>query len=114
MSKKHFNMLARIVAQIADPQERRRTAERLVEDADCEVFHYVGIRWNELPNLDSMTQEELVKINDDPNMPAELREYASIKWRAMLCRSTGHIDLALSWERAADSCYKLLPENLKW
>jgi hypothetical protein len=68
----------------------------------------------ETPNLDAMDQQELIAFNDNENNDSRLREYAALRWRAVMCRLQGRIATALQWESAMDHLYKQLPSELKW
>lgn len=87
-----------------------------------------------VPNLDSMTQDELWAFYAkyaSPNAESikellgDLRAgcqvityrlacYARNKASTMQCRLDGNIQEALMWENAADMVYQYLPDDLKW
>jgi len=81
---------------------------------ECELYYYVGIRWNETPNLDAMDDSDLDKLADDSSFPEALRDYATIKAHAMRARASGRINVALALENTCDSLYRKLADNLRW
>jgi hypothetical protein len=65
-------------------------------------------------NLDGLNPSELLAIALDTGNPAEFREYAETKSRAMECRAAGKIGEALELERTCERIYKALPAALQW
>lgn len=84
------------------------------DGTDCELYYYVGIRWNETPNLDGMDATDLDAFAADTNKPDLLRQYADLKAQAMRLRLSGDIPNALHAEGVCERVYRQLPENLKW
>lgn len=67
-----------------------------------------------MENLDCMDLTDLVKYCQNEDNPEQLREYATIKAKAMQLRLDGEIGAALSGEKLCDALYEKLPESLKW
>jgi hypothetical protein len=89
---------------------------------------------NTIPNLDGMTEAELMAfwsryhrasrkdaaalIGDTrkgyTTIAATLANYACNKSVAMTCRAKGDIQGATVYEASAELCYNRLPDDLKW
>jgi hypothetical protein len=65
-------------------------------------------------NLDCIDETELRTYAADQSKPAELRDYAHNKAKAMAARLAGQIDTALRHERVCEQTYKKLPKGLQW
>ena len=65
----------------------------------------------ETPNLDSLTQEELMELS---HVFASLRDYVSNRIRAMKSREKGDIQEAIAIEKNMEVFYNALPKNYQW
>lgn len=63
-------------------------------------------------NLDDASDRTLARIAADPTDPRQ--HYASATKCARVCRKSGRIYRALTYEQMADAAYRNLPNKLRW
>lgn len=65
-------------------------------------------------NLEGLTDDELMALNNDPSVHRDVKQMSSILRVARSCRMGGQIALALRHEARFDRMYEQLPKSLRW